>query len=573
MLHKKLRDFDDTPVAYACVTSQYCYSYRYYYEVYKMMEIQRGYGVFIPPDENITRFSTGHFAQRLTINDNFMMVEDPGVGDFVIQDPLMYALHTTPNAMRATAISQLCKNRENATTPNLWSVFREECVVAQYPMVEKFGAQQNLSREHINAIHIAVELPDQGHPVFSHLAEQAIQKWGGPENYHDQKWPYLAKLGGTTTVLSNAGVVFDEQIRVPGYKIPEWAERTDKRDLDVDNLQFIIAEGLRWFDTDNVDVALRSKIRDAIKIDNFEVTDTGHLAAKTPEVALIVAKLLMLFSTEHWNDPLNRAHMHLMIHGMQRSITTRRLAWMDDIDRGETRDPVGYYYGIDDDFTRALETGPGRSDDFIYLVSNTLNSSGIEERRRFVDYKLPEYARFMADDLAQDYPSQYLEPKRVEFGPKSSSMKTEPVELTAEQIKNLSQVKVPELDKDHDALTYVAGPLKNRFVDPLVRQGSEYKRLSEIDSAEGRAFKKLLAEHQQLQRLGVRVSFAFNPGYAEEFRNGMTRNDLEFNSGSVQRSEMTHDQRRRVIETGAVKAMALGQASGRLVLKRGEPLN
>jgi hypothetical protein len=520
------------------------------------------YGLYLEPDEHITRFSTGHHVQRVTMNERFIQVEDPWLGDFIISDRLMYDFHRTPNAFRAMGISQLCKSRESSTIPNLASFSREWGLLAQNFLVDHFAGIQGLNKEHTDAIHIAVEGDDQAHTAFSHELELAIQKWGGNEDHHEQAYPYLAKLGGTVAVLDEHKITYDGNIKVPGFEIPEWAHATSREDLDIDRLQYIAAEALLWFDNSAAEGDVKLKIRDAISLDNFEITPEGKLAFKNIDSALVVSKLLMLLSTEHWNDPINRAHLHLGVHGVQRAILMRRLAWMAEIDRGETRKGTSYFYGIDQDYTDALETGPGRADDFTYLISNVLNHSGMEERRRFVDYRIDEYSRFILDDSAENYPSEYLNPKRVEFGPRSSSVHTEVVELSEEEKAVLAQVKIPQLEDDADHLAYTAGPLKNRFIDPLVRYGDDFKRLSEISPA----YASLLNEHQHLQNLGVRVTFAFTPDYAREFRDGMRRNDQEFEKLS-EKSNMTIDQQRRLIEKAAQRAKILSQEAGTLVLK------
>ncbi|TXG76333.1 hypothetical protein E6P97_03660 [Patescibacteria group bacterium] len=448
--------------------------------------------------------------------------------------------------------------------PNLASFNRECGVLEQHPLVEHFGAMQKLDRGHIDAIHIATEGDDPTHTAFSHKLELAIQRWGGPEDNHEHKFPLLAELGGTTAVLDDHQVTYDERIHVKGYHVPEWAHATTREDLDVDRLQYIAAEALLWFDHDAADPAVRARVKDALDLGNFELTPDGQLAFTDADHALVVSKLLMLFSTEHWNDPINRAHLHLGIHGVQRNIMERRLAWMDEIDRGETRKPTNYFYGIDQDFTDALSTGPGHSDEFVYLISNILNESGMQERRRFVEYRLAEYTRFIMDDSAQNYPSEYLEPKRVEFGPRSSSMHTEVVELSDEQKTQLASVKVPQLEKGNDDLSYIAGPLKNRYIDPLVRQGNTYVRLSDAKPV----YARLRAEQEYLQSLGVRVSFAFaTHGYARQFRDGMKRNDAEFERLQQSASDMTHDQKRRIIEQAAQRSIKLCHQAGVVVLK------
>ncbi|HUD07166.1 MAG TPA: hypothetical protein VMR34_04735 [Candidatus Saccharimonadales bacterium] len=528
-----------------------------------MNEISSGYGLHVERDPEITCFSTGHDVMRLTVNEGFIMVEDPWLGDFVITDPVSYDLFTTTSFFRSLGVSQLCKSRESSTIPNLASFNRGWGLIAQHELVERFGHMQGLSPERIQAIHIDVEGDDQAHPAFSHQLEQAVQNWGGPEDWHEVIWPRIANLGGFTGVLDRYGIPYDEKIRVPGIEVPEWAKAKDRRDIDVDRLQYIAAEALLWFDHEYVDPQVREKVKKAVDLSNYELTPDGQLAIMDEEAALVLSKLLLLFAAEHYNDPLNRTHLHLGIHAVQHSIMSRRLSWMDEVDKGQTRTPISYFHAIDQDFNDALVTGPGSTDTFIYLISNELNSSGMEERKKFTNYRLAEYARFILDDKAENYPSDYLGPKRVEFGPKSSTVHTEVVELTDEERAVLDQVKIPRLDNS-DALSYLVGPLKNRYIDPLVRRGDGYVRLSEIPNS---PYPKLLAEQQYLQSLGVRVTFAFPKDYGAEFRQGMMQNDKDF-SDLIDREQMTNDQFRAMLEHGARRARQIHVGAGSLIVKR-----
>lgn len=523
------------------------------------------YGHYIPPDRGITYFGTGHNIQRITVNENFLLVEDPWLGDFIIgsrEDRLFYDFFTTPNAYRSMGVSQLCKSQTSSTIPNVWSFNRLSGLVAQHEFIERMGRDLGATDDQMVAYHVAAEGDDQGHPGFSHAFEQAVQKWGGPENYHEMIWPMIAFLGGTTRVLDRHSVAYDSHVRVPNVAIPPWVARELKQDIDADNFQYIAAEGLMWFDHDGADPEVRKRVRKAFDPNGVEVTPDGQLAFKSPEDALIVSKILLLLATEHWNDPINRTQLHLQIQGGQRSIVKRRLDWMDDVDKGETRKPEDYLHAIDNDFVQAMETGPGRADDFMYVVSNSLNSIAREERRRFIDYKLPQYTAFLLDDRARNYPSEYLEPKRVEFGPRNSSVSTKVVQYSEEDAAKHGGSKLPRLHSDTEAITYTAGPLKNRFINPLVRWKDGHKRLSEINDD----FKELLREQQYLQGLGVEVQLVFASEYTEDFREGIEQNEREFEQVR-HRSGLTEDQKRKILEIGAERSKELAQASGALVLK------
>jgi hypothetical protein len=231
---------------------------------------------------------------------------------------------------------------------------------------------------------------------------------------------------------------------------------------------------------------------------------------------------------------------------------------MDQVDKRETRQPEGYLYGIDHDVVRAIETGPGHADDFMYAIKNTLYPIAMQERQRFIDYKQGEYGRFLLDEYARNYPSEYLQPARVEFGPPSSQ-----VSVTFEDSQEgVQQTKVPELDADTSEIRYKLGPLKNRYIDPLVMSEAGPRRLSDLDPN----YKQLLGEQQQLQARTTVVELAFAGGFKSIFREGVAKNDAAFQE-QQSASPMTHDQRRHIIEGAAARAREIGEAAGTLILR------
>jgi hypothetical protein len=122
--------------------------------------------------------------------------------------------------------------------------------------------------------------------------------------------------------------------------------------------------------------------------------------------------------------------------------------------------------------------------------------------------------------------------------------------------------RVPELDEEAPGIRYQLGPLKNRYIDPLVVTATGPKRLSDIDTN----YRKLLEEQQYLQRMSTTVELSFAGGFETVFKQGVAGNDRDF-AAIKDRSPMTFDQRRRVIEMAAKRAMQIGQQAGTLILK------
>lgn len=519
------------------------------------------YGHYIPPDPNITHFSTGHHVQRVTVNEKFLMIEDPMLGDFIVGDRrdngLYYDYLTTANASRSGGISQLCKDQATSTIPNNASLTRRWHVNGLVGMVDHIADRLEVDDVTRLGYHLATSGDDQAHAEFSHGVEQVLQSWGGPENFHEDMWPLIAELGGTADVLRKHGVTFDQNILIPGIELPGWINAKHP-DVSADRLQYAVTELLLWFDHDGAPADIRECVRSICSMDNIVITDDGDMAFKDTDTARRFSKGYLLLTTEHWNEPINRVQLHLIVQAVQRAIVKRRISWMDQIDRCETRQPVSYMYGIDQDIVDAMHTGPGNTDDFMYAIRSALYPIAMQERKTFVDYKMREYAAFLLDDKARDYPSQYMEPKRVEFGPPASQ-----VAITlSPALPDQQPEKLPQLDRNAEGIRYMLRPLKNRFVDPLVMRPGGLVRLSELDPN----YKKLLAEQQQLQRMNTTVELAFAGAFEDVFKEGVRENEADFD-GLTERSDMTDDQKRKIIEISAARADRIAINAGTLVLK------
>jgi hypothetical protein len=429
-----------------------------------------------------------------------------------------------------------------------------------YRLVEIFADKVNATPEERLAYHLAADGDDQSHMIWSHATEQAIQSWGGPENYHEQIWPAVAELGGTVAALDKYNITVDKDIQIPGIEIPAWIN-DEHPNLNLDRFQYAVTELLLWFDHEEASPEIRELIRQICSPENLTITDKGQLAFNNPDIARIFAKGYLLLATEHWNDPINRVQLHLLIHATQRAIVKRRIEGMGEIDKGETRKPESYFLGIDQDIVDAMDTGPGRADDFVYAIKNALYPIAMQERQRYLDYKMNEYATFLLDAKARDYPSEFLSPRRVEFGPPSSQVEVQIAKGKEGPARQAA--KIPTLDMGAEGIRYHLGPLKNRYIDPLVLTDGVAVKLSDLDPN----YNRLLKQQQTIQKMSIVVNLAFAGGFEKAFKDGVKLNDKEF-SRVKRRSPMTDDQQRRVIEMAAQRAKQMNITAGSVVLKQ-----
>lgn len=525
-------------------------------------------GLYIPPDPNqATSYTTGHYVGRMRYNSDHVGLESPVVGDTIVGlrqstdiQNLYYDLLTTPDAFRAHGISQLCKMDTIATIPNTGSLTRMGGHIADLMViVDHFGDKLKFTKEQRVAAQLLVSQDDKAHWAGSHATELIVQGFGGPESQHEFNWSTLAVLGGTALALKNHNVKFDPKtMLLPGVKLPRFLDASAP-DVNPDRYQYTIAEGLTWYDTDDAPQLIRDKVRDLCSLENISISEDGDMVFNDPKKALLFSKIYSLLATEHWNNPINRVQLHLYIQAAQRAIVQRRMPWMRDIDKGQTRHPVYYLNCIDRDILDALSTEDGKRDDFMYAIASALYPIAAQERRRTIDYKLPEFISFLLDESAQDYPSEFLQPKRVDFGPPSSqvSVAMRPAEDTD------PKGKLPVFNEGTDAISYTLRPLKNRYVDPLVRsKDGSIKRLSE----ELPQYASLLKQQQELQHMSVDVELAFAGAFRDVFKAGVRDSDRDF-AATASYTEMTKDQKRHVVEGAAGRAVRYAVNAGTVVIK------
>jgi hypothetical protein len=282
-------------------------------------------GLYIPPDPNTTRLSTGHYVQRVEINDGFLVVDDPQLNSFVIgnnnSNNIYYDLFTTPDALRSAGNSQLSKKAIHGTIPNLYSFNRFWHGTAQFRVIEHFAHRYNVPEEEVLAYALKVTGSDRAHGPFSHASDILKEKWSGDENSHEHYWPQVANLGGTKNVLDNYDVKYNQKFNIPGIAIPPWVE-CDAPDLNVDRFQYAVAELLLWFDHDESPPEARELVRSICNPDNLIIKD-GRFVFSDIEIARIFSKGYLLLTTEHWNDPINRVQLHLLIESTKRAIARR----------------------------------------------------------------------------------------------------------------------------------------------------------------------------------------------------------------------------------------------------------
>ncbi len=516
------------------------------------------------PDQN-TIYNTGTWVQRVTDTGKFLYVEDPQLGAFTLGEGnsdysrFVYDFMTTPGMYRSEGVSQLCKDEASATIPNTALFTRHSGMVALLGIIEHFAERQKLSDEQKIALILKYVGDDSAHTFYSHATELARQAWGGPETRHESQWPTYARHGGTVAVLQKHKVKVDDQLQMPNIVLPPWPG-AEAPDVNSDRFQFGTCEGGEWYDNEGSEPAVRERVRSTYSLDNLDIDKDGYFAFKDKDTALVYSKILLLEATEHWNDPINRIQLYLIVQAAQRLVSQRRFPWMEAVDQGYTRIPDWYMYGIDQDVVDALGENHGHTDPTLYAIHGVLAPIAAAERKRFYRYKQKAYGAFLLDDAARDYPSEHLQPRRVEFGIAHPSVAITMEPSTEEERK--SNQKMPLLAENNGSIHYTLMPLKNRYVDPrvMMRDGTS-RPLSEIDQN----YASLLKQQQMLQGMKTNVELVFAKRFRDDFLCVIGRNTDEFNE-LYSNQDFTEDQKRRVIELAADRAKSAAIAAGRLIM-------
>jgi hypothetical protein len=237
---------------------------------------------------------------------------------------------------------------------------------------------------------------------------------------------------------------------------------------------------------------------------------------------------------------------------------------MGDLDNGTTRKPFDYLYATDTDVLDAMNSHPGNTDPYLFVLENQLADIGHEEQNRFKHFRRRVYERFLTDELAQEYPSSILHPDLVDFGPASSRFEIElATDLAAPQ--RALHPQVPQLVGSNGDLHYELHPLKNRWIDPMVRVGNTQLRLSEWSNE----YKRLLEQHQRIQESALRVHIPTTRAYKDLLWQHAERVSRTFFEAQETLPPLSVDPKRRSIQIAAQRAVEQARSRGDYIINTG----
>lgn len=490
-------------------------------------------------------------------HQHYFEIRDPLLGAFPLNvadgsiNSLVADMMATPLGQRALDITQLSKAEEHITIPNTHRFTRFGHVAALAEMTQRFARKNNTDSDKTLAYVLRAVPSDLAHGPFSHATDIAVQGPGSTETYHESRVAEAFRLGGVHDVFEKHGINVNDRGEIEGFEIPPWVESAAP-DICVDRLQYALYEMMLWFDGSPTEEAseIRQQISDLASLEDIDIDDEGRMIFKDIDQARLLAKGYSLLSTEHWNDPVNRVQLYLLVQGLKYSILNRRLPGMDEMDGGETRKPLDYLYAIDSDVLAAMKCEPGRTDPYLYAIEGQLADIGREERRRFVQFKRRIYERFLTDSRATEYPSPILHPGLADFGPSSSHFEIELLDQ-ALVVPDGAHPQVPQMVSENGDLHFDLSPLKNRWIDPLVKVKDGQVRLSEID----KPYAALRQQHRRLQQSSLRVCVPTTKAYKDILWRQGGQISEQFFAAQQTGEPLNVDPKRRSIETAAVRAL------------------
>ncbi len=497
----------------------------------------------------------------------YLQVRNP-LFDEVILDPssdtpkaVLANIVGTPIGQRGLDLTQLSKDQDHETIRGTHNFYRTGHNIVVGEATDRIARREKATPRQRLAYVLAASLPDFGHGPLSHATDIAVEGPGQKERFHELRVAEALALGGVMDVLKERNIRTKRDGTMKGVAIPPWVE-CDAPGICVDRLQYTLQEMLLWFWDSQAPEAqeIIGMLTEIATLKTIDINEDGNMVFTNVDHARLFAKGYLLLSTEHWNDPVNRVQLYLLIEALKYSIVNRRLPHMTELDHGVTRKPFDYLYAVDSDVIAAMQPHPGDTDPYLFAIANQLAGVGYEERNRFRNFKRPIFETFLRDDLAVEYPSALLHGNLADFGPPSSQFETH-LYAGSRDIPAGVNPQVPHLVEENGVLHYLLSPLKNRFVNPLVRTSKGDIPLGDYDPR----YQVLLEQHQRIQRSTLSVHIPTTSTYRELLWEQAQKTSAEFFEAQKKSPKMNKDPKRRGIQAAGQRALAVATARGSYV--------
>ncbi len=376
---------------------------------------------------------------------------------------------------RLQAVEQLTLPPEYSTVPNTGAFSRFEHVWGSALFVRQIAEAHGISPEETVRLQLRTLVSDVAHTFGSHLGDWMFQGIGGAENQHDIELAGYLEAVGVNDTLRKHGI--DPRSVTFPEVADDWIEASQP-DLCVDRVDYGLREMNRWNDV------VRSQ---AFTAEDFTITPENMLAMTDRRRARIFAEGFLLLSQEHWSEPTHRFMEDMLI------LRTKLFY-------GEGRAPRSWVFEPDDDSIRLVNLAGIHPRDLMYVTDPAQTAA----------YQLPNLGGHILESIMTSvarYRRQYVWPGRrqriarymSQFADESSYEEVRKTgaytSLDSSRFNSyldeypptlpggfaLLDPEVAESTMTDASIDLPQPPFKIRQIDPLVRVGSDYKRLSVLD--------------------------------------------------------------------------------------------
>ena len=391
------------------------------------------------------------------------------IGDQKYDKILIELAHSDP-LRRLQTIEQLTLPERYATIEGSAHFSRWEHAWGSTILVRRLAESLNLEPKEAMRLQLKILLSDIKHTSFSHAGDWMFQGEGGGENEHDKNRSDYTEVVGINRLLElhgfNPDSIFEDDTKD--------FTNTPQPLLDADRVDYTLREGYRWVDQSPL-------YKQHLNRNSFNVVE-GQLVANNIDAARLMASTYLLLVKEHWQHPVHRLQLNLLLNSLKRVFVARN---------GKTNEWGSY--SPRDLMTTADHTFMEKfreHDEYMHIVDRIMVDLARSERKSQW-YHRRNLARYVIEKTLGGKP-QKVEWITDYYDSLPSICEIEPVG-EGHRLQDNSRMKVIPLDA-----------LRLRCIDPLfIDSDGELRQISEADPKLWDYIQRNLAETRLDYRAGI----------------------------------------------------------------------
>lgn len=433
-----------------------------------------------------TNFMPNCNMENAAFNDTVWGYGPDGKLELQREHPVLTDIFYSNAMRRLQAVEQLTLSPEYSTIPNTGAFSRFEHMWGSVLFVGKIARREGIDPRTTTVYQLRTLLSDMAHTTGSHLGDWMFQGVGEQENQHDIDLQTYLEATGIIDILKHHG--FDPaEVIFPD--VEDWIEAPSPG-LCVDRVDYGLREMNRWNQVINIH---------RFSTEDFELTPENQLAMVDQRRARMFAEGFLLLSQEHWSEPTHRFMLDMLM------LRTKLLY-------AEGGFPNKMWVFNEPGHDEALMDLPSMHPrDLMYVTDPVqldsmsrpnLASTTLDGIMRTVAQYHRQYVWPGRQDRINGYMQQFADPESYqricETGQYLSLEDDQlgtfrgeypPYLPTGFAILDQAQAEASATERDID---FAQPPFKVRQIDPLVKTGNEFVRLSQLDDS----YAERLAEHK-----------------------------------------------------------------------------